>query len=378
MKRIFISCLFVVLSALVIVGCKKDKDLPIPPSSDSTNIALVGPITSDMTLSPDHTYTINEEVCVEGGAILLILPGTTLQFGPEGGLNIGCSSPGTLIADGGPTDSIVFIGNQWKGIHFEDYAVNSLVSFCRIEDAVSGEYAVTISRCEVSFDHNTILSVQKSGILVETYGETGLFSSFDSNVVSVSNWPLVIDARFVHKLGTGNIFTSSNNNGIMVSGDLVDHGPAVWKNHGIPYYIMTCITIDNVSMTLDDGCELKFVSGSGMIVGTNHNTTFVAQNVIFTAAYGGQWWSGLIFGKYSVGCVLDGCHVTYGGEAASYPANITIECPITVKGTEIAYSTRYGIWSVMNDAEECPDLDPSSINNTMHDNSLGDNGSLCQ
>ena len=72
---------------------------------------LSGLIETDMTLSADHVYYVNENVAVMKGATLTIEPGTRIEFA-EG---MGISSSGKLIANGTPEKPIVFARHTGEG-----------------------------------------------------------------------------------------------------------------------------------------------------------------------------------------------------------------------------------------------------------------------
>ena len=75
-----------------------------------------GVITEDMVLSPDHAYYVDDDLVVNTGVTLTILPGTRIEFAPAKGLD----SRGKLVAKGTKEKPIVFaphLGNgQWYGI----------------------------------------------------------------------------------------------------------------------------------------------------------------------------------------------------------------------------------------------------------------------
>lgn len=67
-------------------------------------VELGGILREDMTLTPDKNYIVTSLLGVPEGRTLTILPGTTLKFKDDTGLNVA----GTLIADGEPGKMITF------------------------------------------------------------------------------------------------------------------------------------------------------------------------------------------------------------------------------------------------------------------------------
>ncbi|MBN1502300.1 right-handed parallel beta-helix repeat-containing protein [Candidatus Woesearchaeota archaeon] len=86
-------------------------------------------VDSYVTILPGN-YDIPFDITVHPGGRLEILPGTTLRFGPEGGI----ISYGTLIARGDKSDKIRFTGEGWRNITLAGEGSNqSVLEHCIIE-----------------------------------------------------------------------------------------------------------------------------------------------------------------------------------------------------------------------------------------------------
>jgi hypothetical protein len=128
----------------------------VPPSS--------GHVTSDTAWS--GTVQITEDVTIDEGTRLTILPGTVVKFkadSPGGGAyNPGLFVNGTLDAQGTEYDMIIFTSassepspGDWKGIAFRDSSndLGCIIGYCTIEYAISG---ISCYDSSPSIRHNII------------------------------------------------------------------------------------------------------------------------------------------------------------------------------------------------------------------------------
>lgn len=110
---------------------------------------VAGTIASNTVWTSDKTYVVNADVGIAPGVTLTIEPGTVVQFDGNYELNVG----GTLIADGGPDQPIVFRSNSaatWNRIHFADpstdaevdvqgtYQSGTVLRYVQVEGAANG------------------------------------------------------------------------------------------------------------------------------------------------------------------------------------------------------------------------------------------------
>jgi hypothetical protein len=69
-------------------------------------------ITADETWTSKGKYVVNGTVSIKEGAILTIEPGATIEFGPDGRIDVGYYDNATFIAIGTEKDPIVFTSNH--------------------------------------------------------------------------------------------------------------------------------------------------------------------------------------------------------------------------------------------------------------------------
>lgn len=123
-------------------------------------VELGGILREDMTLTPDKNYIVTSLLGVPKGRTLTILPGTTLKFKDDTGLNVA----GTLIADGEPGKMITFTKTDLglgdiKKLDFGD----GEVSYCVIEDL-----HLPVSGYAIDQLNNSIISNYTAGYLLSS------------------------------------------------------------------------------------------------------------------------------------------------------------------------------------------------------------------
>lgn len=123
-------------------------------------VELGGILREDMTLTPDKNYIVTSLLGVPEGRTLTILPGTTLKFKDDTGLNVA----GTLIADGEPGKMITFTKTDLglgdiKKLDFGD----GEVSYCVIEDL-----HLPVSGYAIDQLNNSIISNYTAGYLLSS------------------------------------------------------------------------------------------------------------------------------------------------------------------------------------------------------------------
>ncbi|MDI3528060.1 MAG: hypothetical protein PWR03_2244 [Tenuifilum sp.] len=166
-------------------------------------------IIQNTTRESDKTYVISGSVSVDG-ATLTIQPGTTIKFDAGASLHIGYSSNATLISNGTADKPIVFTSNasnptpgSWEGITFWEYSLNSSMQFCTIEYAgKSGEGAVNLEGCAITFSNNTVKNAKDYGLKLSS--ESSFIEMNDNQFENCGNHPLRLSCEFIHTIGTGN------------------------------------------------------------------------------------------------------------------------------------------------------------------------------
>lgn len=150
---------------------------------------LIGHLSDTMVLCKD-TISVVGDFTIDNGGKLIICPGTVLYFKGNYYFNIS----GTLIADGLPNDSIVFIPENkttgWQGISFNSTTNpdTSILRYCSLSN-VKQIYTFAIEssqRTKLLIDHCSIYN--SSGGIKSWYGAVIISNNkiFDNNI---GNYP---------------------------------------------------------------------------------------------------------------------------------------------------------------------------------------------
>lgn len=159
-------------------------------------VELGGILKEDMTLTPDKNYIVTSLLGVPEGITLTILPGTTLKFKDDTGLNVA----GTLVVDGEPGKMITFTKTD-LGQGKINYMTlgNREVSYCIIKDLVlydeeiKGNLSNSIMK---SFAGSYVLSnskwIKSNIVNILAYGgmhaEEYLYNDYLKDCNVINNW----------------------------------------------------------------------------------------------------------------------------------------------------------------------------------------------
>ena len=283
-------------------------------------------------------YYISGIVSVGDGGILTLAPAGTFLFGNAGGLVIGESGVGTLIADGSSGEITLgsFDGtSNWVGIQFmANASSNSLLDSCTIDraglsrpDVDGGLY---FEDCQTSTRHCMITNGGNVGV---AFLGSAYPLSFEGNTITgSSSYPVAIDCDYIGFLPSTNDFTGNGTDAFSLGGTQITTS-ATWDDPGIPLIIAQLITINpGVQLTLSPGLELQFdhdnsKDGAGLII--DQNAALIADGTTDLIEFvptptldpGGDPsnWEGLNFRPGALSAsLLKSCRIYKGGGQKSY------------------------------------------------------------
>jgi hypothetical protein len=359
MKKINLFILAAVTVLSIFSSCKKEI------------IVETEEITTSTTWTSKGKYVVNGTVSIKGGAILTIEPGATIEFGPDGRIDVGYYDNATFIAIGTEKDPIVFTSNHptptagaWAGIYFWGYTQeNSAMKWCEIEYAgANDEYAIKMQGCKIAIDNCTIKKSGNGGIKNTESDGVGGFVSFTSNTFKDLNdedYAVSVQANFVHTMGAGNIYEEE---GIEIYGDYEQTTNKTWLNQGIPYYVTGSINV-NGNLTIAPGTTFKFSADQYFSVGYYENTTLIAegtadQKITFTSAHAsptaGAWEAVMFWNNVQATTSLKYCDILYAGNADDNGAVEIQYSKITFQNCHIAYSQGYGVYAWQSEGFTTP------------------------
>jgi len=197
MKRIKFLAIFALAVISFFYSCKPEE---VEEPIDNPVVVDNLDITTNTTWTSDNDYNIDGIVSIKEGAILTIEPGTKIQFGPDGRIDIGYYDNATFIAIGTEDEPIVFTSSHiaptagaWEGIFFWDFTQsNSAMKYCEIEYAgANNNYAITMTDCKISFDNCTIRKSGNGGIKNEGYSEGGFVSFTNNKFENLNNYVML-------------------------------------------------------------------------------------------------------------------------------------------------------------------------------------------
>lgn len=345
-------------------------------------------------------YFIEKELIVKGGASLTIEPGCTLKFMSGKGIQVGYNNEnGKLIAKGTATDSIFFTSasatpqpGDWGSIEFKTGAIDSELEYCKVTFGgtsttsgmidVIGSAIVSIKNCKISNSKNIAIEAEDNG---------NGFQAFQNNkvIAATGKHALRVRGKHIGTIGEGNVFTSDNYFGILVTGSGTNYiyidANDTWRKHNVDYFVEDDIHIRNEStLTLNPGVTLRFYNAKKLQVGTSSNGKgrIVARGSLsnpinFTSASASPQkgdWRGIEFTANALAdCEMAYCNVSYGG---SSKANVDIYfCgngnPI-IENSNISQSSNWGIYKRKSGVNVW--ATPMLNNNSYSNNTSGEVG----
>ena len=344
-------------------------------------------------------YYVEKEVIVKGGASLTIEAGSTLKFMSGKGMRVGYNSEnGTLIAKGTATDSIYITSasaspqiGDWKALDFQDGALDSELKYCSIRFGgssnttgmvnVSGSAQLSVKNCKIS-------EAKYIAVVADDNGNG--FAAFQDNKVygTVGQHLMKVKGFHVGDIGTGNVFYSHSNCGILITGGGTGYAYVdaddYWRSHNVSYFVEDDIYIrNNATVTIQEGAEFRFYNEKKLLVGTssNGNGKLIARGtslkpIVFTSASASPQkgdWRGIEFSLYTnAGSELSYCSVSYAGYSK---ANVDVyysgSANPVIANCNITNSKNWGVYKRKTAAGIA---NPSLSNNTYSENTSGDTG----
>ncbi len=298
--------------------------------------------------------TISERFEVNNEATLTIVPGLTIAFDQQTGIDVGLTSAGHLQANGTAEKPIRFVPNSapatagdWEGILFGPFAgsANSLDHCEVLYGAETNEAAVSVYDSEVSITNSTISSSNLHGVYFEG---TGRFSAFSGNVVdNCTGFPIIIPAQYAGGFVAENEYSNNGSQQIGLSaGTITDI--QTWANLSIPYLVRNPIAVDNNGeLTIAPGTTIEFRTTAGITVGESGPATLIADGsgdmITFTSTAEPQTWVGIRFmSNATTDCLLDSCVVDYAGTGNAGAVMLT-DCQVRIRETMIQNGGADGI-----------------------------------
>jgi hypothetical protein len=320
---------------------------------------LGGNITWTQSISP---IFIKDDVVVQAGSTLTILPGTQVKFLPGKSLSVA----GVLNADGAsftssagglcapdPSQPPPAPGN-WGAMTFQpgSSAVIQNVSI-QFGGGNTGQM-LKVETANFTLRNSIVANSASDGILVS--GSFGLTQPLISSTTISGNggYPISMDPSF-SGLAAGNVFSSNRIQAINITPGSIGAG-VIWPLHPIPYSIQGVIRIlTNGQLTIGDGALLKVNTGGGFTVDGALN----AKNVVMTSlkddAFGGDTngdgaasvpnpgdWQQIFFANNATGR-LERVQILYSGGGSALSALEIFSSSPTVTDSVIRFSGSSGI-----------------------------------
>ncbi len=287
-------------------------------------------------------YQVEGAVRIVDGEVLAIEPLVT--YLADNMLNV----EGLLIADGSPTEPIVFSsisGNPdgWYGIDFSHSDTGSIMDYCTIENGGRNSYGTYFDEQAVLYFYNsgqttitnstvgpssrygiklsgatdfTLNNVNITGCQQSCIHSSNPTPDFSLDTVTFSSNISYLGEIYPRHLYMMNNISTSNNteNSFKVNSGNITTGTV--QNFGIDYFLSGTTTVsDGHTMTVDPGTTFYGDNTSIIVQGALNAVGTVTDSIIFRAKdnYAGQWF-GLIFDNPDAGSELQYVDVSGGGK----------------------------------------------------------------
>ncbi len=295
-------------------------------------------INANVVWSGKITVTVaqNAIITVEGNGSLTVQEGVQVLFGAGSDIEVGYSSPGTLIAKGSDSLPIQFtrqaVGATWGSnsggiVFYSNASPASSLDNCIIDSATSGIYddgvALTVTHCKIRNNQNFGINFASPG------AEPKDSASFiQDSITGNGSYGITMLAEAVRNLSGDTYFSGNGKTGIRIEGGGVTKN-AVWRKHITPTPFVVTAEVDvgnsaGVTLTINPGTIFKLDQGAYFNVGYNSNpATFIANgtsvdSILFTTTIPGAFWGntgnepgGFVFTAYATKqssltyCVID-------------------------------------------------------------------------
>ena len=328
-------------------------------TGDPTTVS--GSISANTTwpdLGLDVDYIIEGWFYIEGNALLTIEPGVTIMFTGENGRLIVEQDAGLRMV-GTPDKHIKLVNptnNQnhgaWSDVLVHSNRADNKFEYVEFINGGSDNDVILV-------DGDAKLSVKNciiDGSLSNGIDVRGTLTAFENNTIkNCENYPVIMNLPIqINQLGTGNTYVNNAYNMFYLDYYWLDNENVhtfTFANHGIPYYLVDGINVDeNSIMIAEAGCEFvlpydkHFVVNDGCLIQANGTAS---QPVVFRGETdeAGSWAGVLIHteratngGSNLTNCVIQGAGINEDGcLLLDYYTRLTIE-NLTVRN-----SATYGL-----------------------------------
>lgn len=258
-----------------------------------SGISVIGePVISSGTWKKQtvpYVFTSGDYVDIskDGGVSIRVASGVVCKFGTDSYIQVGYTNPGTFIAEGTKTDSIIFTndaegskwgyvngGGIWCGSKTTD---KTSLKYCRIDNATEGihvdESKIAISNCRIQSNTNSGIKFEDSGSPLDSA------SFLNNSITGNGKYGIEIDVSNLGNLsGTGTV-ADNEEGGILVTGDAVTED-AIWKKHDAPYIISEDVDIGDpsgVTVTIRPGAIFELGTDVYIEVGYTNTGVLIAD-----------------------------------------------------------------------------------------------------
>jgi hypothetical protein len=228
-------------------------------------------------------------------------------------IQAGYSTSGTLVVAGSDSLPVVFTrytaGQYWGygsanpasagGLWLGSYLTTvSSLSHCIVEYATSGIY---VTDAVVGISDCRIRNNQYHGITFDGTAAPASSPAFANDTITGNgDYPVVISPDQVRTLtGSGSFAgNAAGKDGIYISGNAAVSTTGTWRKYDVPYIVSALLDVGNgsgVTLTLEPGCELRFLADAYLQVGYSQSGTLIADGtalnpITFTSQVTGSYW----------------------------------------------------------------------------------------
>jgi len=249
---------------------------------------LSGSIASDLVLSAAASpHVVTGDVRIEAGATVTLEPGAVVMFAGNSNLriDIGASSAGALVADGGEPgvgDQIVFTRFQgvgapasnghYRGLRFGANNIsavtmlrNTVVEFGGRRNSATEQGAVEILASSTPTIMGSLIRESLNyGVYAQAGAGTDVSPWFDENQLTANGrGPISIGSDDVSTLGASLDMLDNGVDRVFVRGSAVTRPASSWTNYGVPFYLSAGLVVrGGATMSLEPGTELRFAGNT--------------------------------------------------------------------------------------------------------------------
>jgi hypothetical protein len=318
--------------------------------------------------NPSTPFVVTKDIVVEGTSspVLTLSPGTVMRFASGMGLVVGRYAAGGLVAEGTALLPITMTSNQaspgagdWSGILLDGNTANgtklayATVDYCGDADSA----CIVIDRVKsdrVTVDHVVINHVGGTADGISAVGDdvrakiTNM--TFPAGAIQAGNFAISVNAPSFAAIGPSVFNTAS----IAITGGTLATGPVNWADPGTTLVVQKDLIVEGATtpvLTIGKGMTLKFVAGTGVVVGRYNAGKLVIAgaadahvtltSVAATPAAGD--WDGVLIDNKGQGDISF-ADISYGGAAGGAGLYIDGAQPtVKVANTTLSNSAGYGL-----------------------------------